>query len=148
MVEIDGPALLAGAKGAAQAEVYVSAFDAQGTTHGHFGQALSLDLAKVRRTLEAGGIKLYGHLDLGPGRYVLRALVRNGATGESGLRVLALAVPAFERGEAALLPPLVADPPNRWLSLRAAGDASGRQVAYPFMSGGRPFVPAARPLVA
>ncbi len=166
MVEIDGPALLAGAKdaakgaakdvargantakGAAQAEVYVYAFDAQGTIHGHFGQSLALDLAKIRRTLETGGIKLYGHLDLAPGRYVLRALVRNGATGESGLRVQALDVPAFARGEAALLPPLVPDPPGRWLSLRAAGDANGRQVAYPFLSGGRPFLPAARPVVA
>jgi VWFA-related protein len=148
VVEVDGPALLAGATDAAQAEIYVYAFDAQGTIHGHFGQVLALDLGKVRRTLERGGVKLYGHLDLAPGRYVLRALVRNGITGESGLRVLALGVPAFDRGEPALLPPLVADAAGRWLNLRAAGDDKGRPVPYPFMAGGQPFVPAARPVVA
>jgi hypothetical protein len=148
VVEADGPALLAGASGTAQADVFVYAFDAAGTIQGHFGQVVELDVEKVRPTLARGGVKLYGHLDLPPGRYVLRALVRNGITGESGLAVLPLTVPDFGRGEAVLLPPLVADAPGRWLNLRATQDIGAGQAPYPFVSGGRPFLPAARPVVA
>jgi VWFA-related protein len=148
VVEADGPALLAGATDTAQAEVFVYAFDARGTVHDHFGQIAELEVAKVRGTLEKGGVKLYGRLDLAPGSYVLRALVRNGITGETGLAVVPLTVPAFDRGEAALLPPLVADAPGRWLNLRAAGSGRERPVPYPFTSGGRPFLPAARPVIA
>lgn len=148
LVEIDGPALLAGATETAQADVYVYAFDEQGTIHDHFGQVLELDLAKVRGTLERGGVKLYGRLDLAPGRYVLRVLVRNGITGETGLRVEPLTVPAFEKGERALLPPLVADATGRWLNLRAGGREQERPAPFPFTAGGRPFLPAARPVVA
>ncbi len=148
VIEIDGAALLAGATDTAQADVYAYAFDERGTIHDHFGQVLELDLAKVRAVLERGGVKLFGHLDLAPGRYALRVLVRNGITGETGLRVEPLMVPAFERGERALLPPLVADAPGRWLNLRAEGSETGRREPYPFLAGGRPFLPAARPVVA
>jgi hypothetical protein len=80
-------------------------------------------------------------------KYALRVLVRNGITGETGLRVVPLAVPAFDRGEPALLPPLVAEAPGRWLNLRASGGGPGR-APFPFLAAGRPFLPAARPLVA
>ena len=146
VVEIDGPALLAGAKDTAQADVYVYALDEQGTFRDHFGQVVELDAAKVRGVLERGGVRLYGHLDLPPGRYVLRVLVRNGITGETGLRAVPLAVPELGQGE--LSPPLVADAPGRWLNLREAGGRDKlRSVPFPFTSGERPFLPAARPVV-
>ncbi|HEY8022045.1 MAG TPA: VWA domain-containing protein, partial [Thermoanaerobaculia bacterium] len=80
VIEIDGPALLAGATTTAQADVFAYALDEQGTVHDHFAQALELDLAKVRGVLARGGVKLYGHFDLAPGRYLLRVLARNGLT--------------------------------------------------------------------
>ena len=51
-----------------------------------------------------------GELQLAPGEYALRTLVRNAATSEVGLRMLPLSVPEFEQSEGILLPPLVAEP--------------------------------------
>jgi VWFA-related protein len=149
LVEIDGKGLLAGAKDVAQTEVYAYALDEQGEIHDHFGQVLGLDLGKVRGTLEKGGVKYYGHLDLDPGRYVVRVLVRNGLTGDSSVAAVPLTVPAFDKGEGVLLPPLVADGSGRWLILREGGGRESlRQVPFPFMNGEQPFLPAARPVVA
>jgi len=155
VIEIDGPALLAGATTTAQADVFAYALDEQGTVHDHFAQALELDLAKIRGVLARGGVKLYGHFDLAPGRYLLRVLARNGLTGETGLATVPLTVPEFDRGEGALSPPLVSDAATaagsatRWLNLREGGGREKlRDVPFPFVDGARPFLPAARPLVA
>jgi hypothetical protein len=105
-------------------------------------------VAKVRGTLESGGLTLYGHFDLDPGRYLVRVLVRNAETGESSVAAAPLEVPAFERGEAALLPPLFPEPAGRSLALREGGGRETlRDVPFPFRVGDRPFLPAARPAV-
>ena len=149
VVQVGGPALLAGAKGAAvKADVYAYAMDEQGSVHDHFAQSLGLEVAKVRRTLEGGGLTLYGHFDLDPGRYLVRVLVRNAETGESTVAAAPLEVPAFERGEAALLPPLFPEPAGRSLALREGGGRDKlRDVPFPFRVGDRTFLPAARPAV-
>ena len=49
--------------------------------HGYVAQTIGLDVAKVGAGLQQSGLKFFGHLDLPPGEYRLRALVRNGATG-------------------------------------------------------------------
>ncbi len=149
LIEIDGKGLLAGAKDVAQTEVYAYALDEQGAIHDHFGQVLGLDLGKVRGTLEKGGVKYYGHLDLDPGRYVVRVLVRNGIDGDTSVSSVPLTVPAFDKGEGVLLPPLVADGSGRWLILREGGGRDKlRPVPFPFMNGEQPFLPAVRPVVA
>ena len=81
-----------------------------------------------------------------PGDYSLRALVRNGTTGESGLRIVPLHVPAFAT-EAALLPPFVPEPPNRWLLAREQPRGDYKQAPYPFMLAGNPFIPSSRPVM-
>ena len=63
--------------------------------HGYLAQTVGLDLAKVEAGLQESGIKLVGDLDLPPGEYRLRSLVRNGATGASTVRSTPLTVPAF-----------------------------------------------------
>lgn len=152
LVEIDGAALAgaaAGGPGELAAELYVYAFDDKGAIHDRFGQNLGLDLGKVGAALRQGGLKYYGHLDLAPGEYVVRVLVRDGRGGH-GLASSAVTVPAFDAATALLLPPLFPDPPppNRWLLVRE-GEARQklRQVDYPFMMGDQPFIPAARPVV-
>lgn len=149
VVQVGGPALLAGAKGAAvKADVYAYAMDEQGSVHDHFAQSLGLEVAKVRRTLEGGGLTLYGHFDLDPGRYLVRVLVRNAETGESSVAAAPLEVPAFEHGEAALLPPLFPELGGRTLALREGGGRDKlRDVPFPFHIGDRTFLPAARPVV-
>ncbi len=149
VVEIAGSGLLAGARDVAQAEIYAYALDEQGTIHDHFGQVLGLDLRKVRGALESGGIKLYGHLDLDPGRYVIRALVRNSITGAASVAAAALTVPAFDGGEPALLPPLFPGAAGSFLVLRESGGREKlRDVPLPFRSAQGPFLPAARPVLA
>ena len=149
LIEVDGPSLLAGAPagGALPAEIYVYALDSAGAVRGYVTQTVALDLPKVGEALRQAGLKFFGHLDLPPGDYSLRVLVRNGATGASGLRVVPLRVPAVAAAGPVLLPPLFPEPPGKWLIVREAPRQTDRQVAYPFQLGGEPFVPAARPVL-
>jgi VWFA-related protein len=146
LIEVDGANLLAGPQPAALAvEVYVYALDELGAVHDFLTQTIGLDLAKAGAPLRQSGLKFFGHLDLLAGDYSLRVLVRNGASGASGLRVVPLHVPT--RGEAALLPPLFPEPPNRWLMVREEARSAARPSAYPFLLRSEPFIPASRPVL-
>ncbi len=149
LIEVDGPSLLAGAPagGALPAEIYVYALDAAGAVRDFVTQTVALDLPKVGEALRQTGLKFFGHLDLPPGDYSLRVLVRNGATGASGLRVVPLRVPAPAAAGPVLLPPLFPEAPGKWLIVREAPRETDRQVPYPFQLGGEPFVPASRPVL-
>jgi hypothetical protein len=99
--------------------------------------------------LKASGLKFFGHLDLPPGDYSLRAMVRNGKTGAYSLRVVPVRVPAFtQAGGPYLLPPLFAEPPGRWLMIREAkrGTATG-EPPYPFIARDQPYIPTSRPVL-
>ena len=148
LIEADGPALLAGrdAGGTLPVEVYAYALDVGGAIQDFLYQSLGLDLAKAAPALRQGGLKFFGHLDLPPGDYSVRTLVRNGVTGGFSLRVATVTVPAFGKGPA-LLPALFPDPAaGRWMIVREA--ARGPQVDYPFMARQQPYVPASRPALA
>jgi VWFA-related protein len=148
LVEIGGRSLLgSGTPGTLPAELYVYAFDAQGTVVDFLTQTMGLDLAKVRPALEQSGLKFFGHLELPPGDYSLRVLVRNGATGDSALRNVPLRVPAFASAEPALLPPLFPEPPNRWLMVREQPRGEYQQAPYPFMQAQQPYIPSSRPVL-
>jgi hypothetical protein len=152
MIEADGATLLAGKQPKVlPIEIYLYALDGVGAVHDFLTQTVGLDLGKAGPELrEGGGLKFFGHLDLLPGDYSLRILVRNGATGLLGLRVVPLHVPAFAR-EPWLLPPLFPDPPNRWLVTReepreSAGDT--KPPPYPFhFQGSQVFMPASKPVL-
>ncbi|HEV3073115.1 MAG TPA: VWA domain-containing protein, partial [Thermoanaerobaculia bacterium] len=82
VIEADGPTLLEGSAGAVlPAEIYAYAIDSSGSIQDFFSQSLRLDLAKAAPALRRGGLKFFGHLDLPPGEYNVRVLVRNGVTG-------------------------------------------------------------------
>ncbi len=148
LIEIDGSTLLAGRQPATlPVEVYVYALDGFGAVHDFLTQTVGLDLAKTGAALRQGGVKFFGHLDLLPGDYSLRVLVRNGATGVSGLRVVPVRVPAFAQGEPALLPPLFPQPPGRWLVVQEEPRGEGKRPDYPFLLSNQPFVPASRPVL-
>ena len=148
LIEADGTALLGGLSGGQPpatlpVEVYAYALDASGAIQDFLYQSLGLDLAKAPAGLRQTGLRFVGHLDLPPGEYSLRTLVRNGVSGAYSLRVLPLTVPAFGKGPA-LLPPLFPDPAaSRWMLVREA--ARGPQVDYPFMARQQPYVPSSRP---
>lgn len=147
IIEVDGLSLLAGKQGAQlPVEIYIYAMDASGAVQDFVTQTVGLDLTKAEPVLRQGGLKFFGHLELPPGDYSLRTLVRNGTTGSSSLEVTEVKVPAFSAGQPALLPPVFQDAsPGRWINLRQAKKEGQSEPPYLFMLKEQPYVPTARP---
>ena len=75
-------------------------------------------------------------------------LVRNATTGRAGVQTIEVEVPEYGEGSPVLLPPFFIEPSGSWLLVREpARQGAGDSVVYPFTVGGRPYVPAARPVV-
>ena len=148
VIEVDGPALLAGKQGTTlPAEIFVYAMDEGGNVQDFLTQTMGLDLAKVQGVLQQSGLKFFGHLDLPPGRYSVRVLVRNGTTGAHGLRVVPLEVPAFAQAAPVLLPPFFPEAPGRWLMVREQPRGEQKEVPYPFMLKDQPYIPSSKPVL-
>lgn len=145
LIEARGEDLLAGMDGGtAPLQLYAYALDEHGIVRDFFVRALGLDLAQAGPALRQTGLKYWGHFDLDPGTYSVRVLVRNDATGRRALTTSLLDVP----GEAATLqPPLFPEQPGKWVLLREEESEQRMDVAFPFLRGGEPFIPAARPEV-
>jgi VWFA-related protein len=153
LLEIPGGPLLAGDSGGsatATVQVYVYANDASGTLVDYATSEMSLDLAKVRSSLEASGLKYYATLFLPAGQYGLRALVRNGTTGRAGAFSTSVTVPQMPGGEVTVLPPFFEEAPGQWLMVRGnpRADAPPRPADYPFAVAGDSFIPSALPVFA
>lgn len=145
VIEVDGPTLLAGKQDPKlPVEVFIYAMDQNGAIQDFLTQTVGLDLTKLESPLRQAGLKYFGHVELAPGTYSLRTLVRNGTTGASSLRVTPLTVPAA--GEASLLPVLFQDTPGRWVPVRET-PKTGQQLPYPFMLKNQPYIPASRPVL-
>jgi hypothetical protein len=128
-------------------EIYVYGIDREGAIADYFTRALGLDVGEMGATLRQTGLKYWGHLELPPGDYLLRVVVRNDAAGLSGVRKIPLKVPDVRGGEAGLWPPMVAEPAGKWVFGRERPEDQGN-FPYPFMIDEQPFIPAARPAVA
>jgi VWFA-related protein len=149
LIEVDGKSLTANTTGTSlPTEIYVYALDETGAVHDFLSQTLGLDLAKAGPQLKQSGLKFFGHLDLLPGDYSLRVLVRNGANGASSLRVVPVHVPDFAHGQPALLPAFFPEPAGRWLLVREAPRGDAKQPNYPFMLQQQAYIPTGRPLLA
>ena len=147
VIEIEGPSLLHLHQGNdLPAEIYVYALNAKGQVSDYIAQTLTLDMLKVEAKLLQAGLKFYGHLELPPGSYKARVLVRNGRTGFHGLRVEALEVPSFA-GAPVLLPPFFPEAKGEWLVAREAQRPGRRELPMPFRMGDQPFLPAAMPIL-
>ena len=147
LVEINGPSLLSGVTPGKPlpAEIYAYALDDAGKVQDYFTQTLGLDLAKVEPALRQSGLKFFGHLDLAPGRYSLRVLVRNGVTGAVAVKVLPLQVSGG--ASPVLLPPFFPEAPGKWLMVRETVDPLEPPVPYPFLHGEEPYIPASLPVL-
>jgi VWFA-related protein len=149
VIEIDGPSFLGNTTGTTlPAEIYIYALDDTGAVHDFVTQTFGLDLAKAAPALRQSGLKFFGDVDLLPGKYSLRVLVRNGITGATSLRVVPLEVPAFAKGDPALLPPFFPEPTGRWLIARENQEPGQPQKPYPFMQKDQPYIPASKPVLA
>lgn len=147
ILELDGASLLEGGdRGTLPLELYAYATDENGSVYDFFTQQIGLELTQNAAGLRDSGVKYWGHFDLPPGTYSARVLVRDLRDGRYAMRQAPVVVPAFEEAEATLLPPLFPEPPTKWLLVREV-EARQRQVDYPFMLGGQPFIPAVAPAV-
>ncbi|MEA2603051.1 MAG: hypothetical protein QOF89_4043 [Acidobacteriota bacterium] len=149
VIEVNGASLLTGKQDPKlPVEIYVYALDQNGSVQDFVTQTVGLDLTKAESSLRQGGLKYFGQLELPKGNYTLRTLVRNGSTGASSLKVTELVVPAFAKGESALLPAFFPEPPGRWVMVRAALREGQVQMPYPFMLKDQPYIPASKPVLA
>ena len=150
IIEVDGPSLLVGVpedEESLDIEFYTYVTNERGEMRDFFTQLVSIDLRRARRSLERTGLKYYGHVDLEPGKHLIRLLTRNALTGRSGVRAVPLDIQPFDGTETALLPPFFLETPGQWVMVREknAGDEYQSSVIYPFTVNGEPYVPAARP---
>lgn len=141
LLELDGAEALEGQAGdVLRLDVCVYAVQS-GKVAGARMDTVEIDLARLGADVEKSGIKYVGELDLLPGEYALRLLVRNPATGEVGLRAVPLTVPDFRQRDGLPLPPLLPEPAGAWLVARGAGMA-------PPPSFSLDALPSARPILA
>jgi VWFA-related protein len=143
IVEIPGDRLLAKHDAPSMnVDIFVYAIDKKGRTHDYLMQPVGIELSKAASNLAKGGIKYYGLLNLAPGDYTLRTLVRDNETGRFGVSVTPVKVPAGS--EPLSLPPLFLEEGRQWIMIkgkpRSDADASAE---YPFAISGDSFVPTA-----
>lgn len=151
VVELGRETLLAGpADREAGAEIHVYALDPQGRVAGVLAQRVAVDPEKLAEEGDSpDGLKFFGELDLPPGRYDLRALVRSLRTGWVTLRRMDLEVPGSGGEQALLAPHFIQPPGERWLLVRKPreGGTPGED-EYPFVFDDARYLPAARGTVA
>ena len=177
-VEIDGAALLDRGQGAiGRVEVYAYAIEATGKIGDFLVQAFTLDAEKLGEVLWQSGPRFQGNLQLPPGEYRLRILVRESHSKAAGLRELPIVIGPSGSAEpspsasppaspsASLGPALFEEPRERdsWIPVRAAApppeglleesvaelESRWQRGATPYglISGGRALVPAALPVL-
>lgn len=151
-VEIDGASFLetnqAEVAGSAvvRVEVYAYALTAAGGVAGHLTEAFAVDAGAIGEAVWEAGLRFYGRLDLPPGDYTLRVLVRNARSGAGGLTATAVTVPPPGGPPT----PVFATPEDRdtWVAVRSWGDGpDAERPAYPFVAGRRAVNPTTLPVL-
>lgn len=141
VLEIDGAGIVQAAKnGLATADIFVYAFDEGGIVRDSLFQRVKLELPKVGERLSSNGIRFYGTLNLGPGRYAIKNLVHVIESDAKGYQRVDLEVP--NSGDVAVVRPLFFQAEDEWLMIKSTRDKA--DAPYPFVVGGEPFIPAAR----
>ncbi len=147
ILEVSGEELLRGVSGQTlRLGLYVYAVTESGEVVDFFTRAVALDLAKESAHLRAGAFRYCGSLRLLPGRYHLRAFVRDEDRGRFSFRVASLEVPDAAKVGLRALPPVFFE----------SGGASGVSVSEPagkesapaaelFELAGEGFLPSLRP---
>jgi VWFA-related protein len=150
VLQVSGEELLRGVSGPTlRLGLYVYAVAESGEVVDFFTRGVNIDLARQGALLRAGAFRYCGSLRLLPGRYHLRALVRDEDQGRASFRTVSLEVPDPADAVVRALPPLF---------FEAAG-ASGVNVSEPaskesapaaaiFQISGEGFLPRLHPELA
>jgi VWFA-related protein len=147
-VRVAGADLLARAKsGKLPIEIYSYAFDSAGKIADFSTEKATLDLAQVKGKLESGGLRWFAQMNLPPGTYRLRSLVRDSETGAMGFTGEDLVVPDFSQKKPYLVAPLAVGSVDG-LVMRARSAQGSEAASFPYMVGSDPFLPETKPAVA
>lgn len=94
VIEIPAEGLLKdGDENVVTADLYLYAFDSQSHVRDFLQQRLAVDLTRNGQKLREGGLRYVSTLELPPGQYMLKALVRVDESGRIGLTRRAIEVP-------------------------------------------------------
>ncbi len=146
LIEAKGQSLLEGSPGSIlRLDFYAYAMDENGAVFDFFTQTLGVDTQQAGPMLKSTGLKYYGHLDLEPGDYSVRVLVRNLDSGASALRIVPVSVPDFAKANPHLGAPSLPEPLGKWVMVREPQERQGS--FFPFIQSGEPFLPSATPKV-
>jgi VWFA-related protein len=141
IVEIPGPGMLEKVTGpTVTANIFVYAFDEQYQIKDFLQQRIGLDLAKSGDQLRAAGMRYVAMLELPPGKYAIKSLVRVEETGRVGFLRSDIEIPATT-GPMVLPPVFVSDRPG-WINVAAPG--KGASAVAAFTAAGKAFVPATK----
>ena len=148
IIEVPGAGLLEGHTDELMSvEFYGYVTNSAGEMRDFFTQMVSLRIGADHESFGRTGLKYYGHLDLPPGDYLIRVLVRNAQTGRTGVQVVPLVIPQYAAGDPILLPPFFPEAPATWHLARETETRFQKTVIYPFTVNGEPYVPSARPML-
>jgi tetratricopeptide (TPR) repeat protein len=150
-VEMDGASLLQfNQSDLARLEIYVYALGENQEIADYLAEVFAVDVSGLGERIWQSGLEFFGRLDLPPGSYELRVLVRNFQSRAKGLQILTLEVPDTSDARPAALTPLVSEPEARdiWVPVRS-WRAVGKEAhdGYPLLSIGQNLNPAAQPVL-
>jgi VWFA-related protein len=140
MLEIGGAELIANAKNnVATTDIFVYAFDADGTVRDAIYQRVTVDVNKASARLRDRGIRFYGTLRLTSGRYAVKTLVRVAESDAKGYRRMNVEVP--RNGDVHITPFFFATDESEWVMVKADANETA---PYPFVLDGESFIPAVK----
>ena len=146
IIEVEGKSLLVDhEEESLPVEFFTYVTDEKGEMRDFFTQLVTLDLGSRRDAFEETGVKYYGHLELDPGKYLIRVLARNARTGRTGVQTASVVIPEFSERLPQLLPPFFLEETGKWFLVREQASEYAKSRVYPFTVNGEPYVPAALP---
>jgi hypothetical protein len=124
-------------------EIYGYAVGEDGTVLDHLAQLARVDPARADPRGSMRGLSFFGTLGVPPGRYTVRLLVQERESGASGVQFLEVRVPPYDPRRGFLLPPLLMDDADRWISLEMGRGKAAHGLGHPLQVAGESFVPRA-----
>jgi tetratricopeptide (TPR) repeat protein len=121
-------------------ELYVYAVSATGSIVATVNEWVRLPILELTER-PGGGVKLATAIDVEPGEYQLRLLVREPVSQQFALRLVGLVVPTAEEDKPTLAPPSFGETGDSWLVARkrdGQGELPLPPAALPVLSSGQP----------
>jgi hypothetical protein len=122
-------------------EAYGYGIAEDGTAHDHFAKLARVNPAEADPKGTIRGLSFFGTLNVPPGKYTVRLMVQERQGGTAGVQFLEVTVPPYDSQRGVLLPPMLMDDADRWLTLEMSRKRGGG--TSPFQVDGERFIPRA-----